>query len=55
MHELMAVSDLIITKPGGLTTSEVLAMGKPLMIVNPIPGQEAPIATSCLSAARQPK
>jgi len=41
MHELMAVSDLIITKPGGLTTSEVLAMGKPLMIVNPIPGQEA--------------
>ena len=41
MHELMAVSDLIITKPGGLTTSEVLAMGKPILIVNPIPGQEA--------------
>jgi len=41
MHELMAVSELIITKPGGLTTSEVLAMGRPLMIVNPIPGQEA--------------
>jgi processive 1,2-diacylglycerol beta-glucosyltransferase len=41
MHELMAVGDLIITKPGGLTTSEILAMGKPLMIVNPIPGQEA--------------
>jgi processive 1,2-diacylglycerol beta-glucosyltransferase len=41
MHELMAVADLIITKPGGLTTSEVLAMGKPIMIVNPIPGQEA--------------
>jgi processive 1,2-diacylglycerol beta-glucosyltransferase len=41
MHELMAVSDLIITKPGGLTTSEVLAIGKPLMIINPIPGQEA--------------
>jgi processive 1,2-diacylglycerol beta-glucosyltransferase len=41
MHELMTVSDLIITKPGGLTTSEVLAMGKPLLIVNPIPGQEA--------------
>lgn len=41
MHELMAASDLIITKPGGLTTSEVLAMGKPLLIVNPIPGQEA--------------
>lgn len=41
MHELMSVSDLIITKPGGLTTSEVLAMGKPILIVNPIPGQEA--------------
>jgi len=41
MHELMAVADLIITKPGGLTTSEALAMGKPLFILNPIPGQEA--------------
>ena len=41
MHELMAVSDLIVTKPGGLTTSEALAMGKPLFILNPIPGQEA--------------
>jgi processive 1,2-diacylglycerol beta-glucosyltransferase len=39
MHELMAVSDLIITKPGGLTSS--LSMGKPLFILNPIPGQEA--------------
>jgi processive 1,2-diacylglycerol beta-glucosyltransferase len=41
MHELMAVSDLLITKPGGLTTSEALALGKPLFILNPIPGQEA--------------
>lgn len=41
MHELMAVADLIISKPGGLTTSEALAMGKPLFILNPIPGQEA--------------
>jgi len=41
MHELMAVADLIITKPGGLTTSEALALGKPLLILNPIPGQEA--------------
>ena len=41
MHELMAVADLIITKPGGLTTSEALAIGKPLFILNPIPGQEA--------------
>jgi len=41
MHELMAVAELIITKPGGLTSSEALAMGKPLFILNPIPGQEA--------------
>jgi processive 1,2-diacylglycerol beta-glucosyltransferase len=41
MHELMAISDLIITKPGGLTSSEAMALGKPLFILNPIPGQEA--------------
>lgn len=41
MHELMAVADLIVSKPGGLTSSEALAMGKPLFILNPIPGQEA--------------
>jgi len=41
MHELMAIADLVITKPGGLTSSEALAMGKPLFILNPIPGQEA--------------
>lgn len=41
MQELMAVADLIITKPGGLTSSEALAMGKPLFVLNPIPGQEA--------------
>ncbi len=41
MHELMAISDMIITKPGGLTTSEALACGKPILVMNPIPGQEA--------------
>ena len=41
MHELMAVAELIISKPGGLTSSEALAVGRPLFIVNPIPGQEA--------------
>ena len=41
MHELMAASDLIVSKPGGLTSSEALALGKPLLILNPIPGQEA--------------
>ncbi len=41
MHELMAVAALILTKPGGLTSSESLALGKPMMILDPIPGQEA--------------
>jgi processive 1,2-diacylglycerol beta-glucosyltransferase len=41
MHELMAVSDLVLTKPGGLTSSEALALGKPMFVLNPIPGQEA--------------
>jgi processive 1,2-diacylglycerol beta-glucosyltransferase len=41
MHELMTIADLILTKPGGLTSSEALAMGRPLFILNPIPGQEA--------------
>ena len=36
----MAVADLVVTKPGGLTTSETLARGAAMMIVNPIPGQE---------------
>ena len=38
--ELMSVSDLVITKPGGLTTTESLASGLPLILIDPIPGQE---------------
>jgi processive 1,2-diacylglycerol beta-glucosyltransferase len=37
---MMDASDCIITKPGGLTSSEALAKGLPMIIVNPIPGQE---------------
>ena len=37
---LMDAADCIITKPGGLTTSESLAKSLPMIIVNPIPGQE---------------
>jgi len=40
MHELMRMSDLFIGKPGGLTTSEALACGLPMVIFSPIPGQE---------------
>ena len=38
--ELMAISDLVVTKPGGLTTSESLASNLPMVVINPIPGQE---------------
>ena len=40
IERLMAVSDLAITKPGGLTSSECLAMHLPMIAVSPIPGQE---------------
>ena len=40
VEELMSVSDLIITKAGGLTVSEALTKHLPLVIYKPIPGQE---------------
>ena len=46
--ELMACADLAITKPGGLSTSECLAMGLPMLLINPIPGQEERNATLLL-------
>ena len=40
MHTWLNAADLLVSKPGGLTTAEALAMGKPMVIVDPIPGQE---------------
>jgi processive 1,2-diacylglycerol beta-glucosyltransferase len=40
MQDWMAAADLVLTKPGGLTTSEALAVGRPVVVLNPIPGQE---------------
>ena len=40
MHTLMAAADLVVTKPGGLTVSECQALGKPMLLISPIPGQE---------------
>ncbi len=40
MDEYMAAADLIVGKPGGLTTSEALARGLVFVVVAPIPGQE---------------
>lgn len=41
VDELMVASTLIVTKPGGLTLSEALSKRLPIIILNPIPGQEA--------------
>jgi processive 1,2-diacylglycerol beta-glucosyltransferase len=40
VDDLVVASDLVISKPGGLIVSEVLARGTPLLLVDPIPGQE---------------
>ena len=40
MHKLMAAADLIVTKPGGMSTTECLARGLPMILTIPIPGQE---------------
>lgn len=40
VHEWMAVADIIISKPGGMTSAEALCCGLPMVIYRPIPGQE---------------
>ncbi len=40
INELMSIADVIITKPGGITTAEALAKKLPMIIIKPIPGQE---------------
>lgn len=41
MDELLTAADVVLSKPGGLTTSEILAKGAAFAIINPIPGQES--------------
>lgn len=41
IDELMEAADLIVTKPGGMTTAECLAKGLPMVIITPLPGQES--------------
>lgn len=40
INKFMSASDIIITKPGGITTAEALSKRLPMIIVKPIPGQE---------------
>lgn len=39
-HEYLEIADLIVTKSGGLTTAEVMSKQVPMIIYNPLPGQE---------------
>ncbi|MEX2191639.1 MAG: glycosyltransferase [Bacteroidota bacterium] len=41
LHELMNAADLLVSKAGGLTSAEAMAMGVPMLVVDPIPGQES--------------
>ena len=50
MDEYMAAADLLVGKAGGLTTSEALARGLPMALIEPIPGQEARNADHLLEA-----
>ena len=40
IERYLAAADVVVTKPGGLTCSEALALGKPLILTHPIPGHE---------------
>ena len=56
--ELMKISNIVVTKPGGLTTSESLASGLPILVISPIPGQEEEnldFLTNCGAALRTTK
>jgi processive 1,2-diacylglycerol beta-glucosyltransferase len=50
MDQYMAVADALIGKSGGLTTSEALARGLPMILIEPIPGQEERNADHLLEA-----
>ncbi|QFT89313.1 Processive diacylglycerol beta-glucosyltransferase [Bacillus sp. THAF10] len=40
MDELHAISSVLVSKPGGITLTEATAIGKPLILFRPVPGQE---------------
>jgi processive 1,2-diacylglycerol beta-glucosyltransferase len=50
MDDLLTASDLVVTKAGGLIVSEALARGRPLVLIDPIPGQEEWNADHVVSA-----
>ena len=53
VHELMEIAEIVVTKPGGITTAEALVKQLPMIIINPIPGQEAKNTEFLLSQERR--
>jgi processive 1,2-diacylglycerol beta-glucosyltransferase len=53
MDKYMAAADFMVGKAGGLTTSEALARGLPMALIEPIPGQEERNADHLLEAGRR--
>jgi processive 1,2-diacylglycerol beta-glucosyltransferase len=49
VDEYLRLADVVVTKPGGITTTECLTLGKPIIAVDPIPGQEEHNAEFILS------
>ncbi|MDY6913238.1 MAG: glycosyltransferase [Planctomycetota bacterium] len=41
VHELVEICSVMVTKPGGISTAECLARGKPTVLLRPVPGHEA--------------
>lgn len=41
IHQLMSACEIILTKPGGITVAEALSKKIPMIIIKPLPGQEA--------------
>lgn len=50
VEQYLAAADVVVTKPGGLTSSEALAMGRPLLLTRAIPGQEVGNTRALVSA-----
>jgi processive 1,2-diacylglycerol beta-glucosyltransferase len=50
MSDFMSVASILLSKPGGMTTAEAVACGLPMMILDPIGGQEERNADVLLEA-----
>ena len=52
IDELFRITDCMITKPGGITLTEATAIGVPVILYKPVPGQEKKMPFSLKIAVR---